>query len=124
MHRRYIQLNSGRKFRVLFPEAEPEGSTGGGGGLFGPPLSRAERTLALCDSVYALRPLLHLLSLRWCGSKSWLQWLTPAVLDLASVWGSGPPESLFPEQRAELRRRTLLLLFYLLRSPFYEHVTR
>lgn len=116
MRERYIQLRSGRKFRSIFPDDHGEASD--------VEVALEQRRLLACDSLYALRPLLHLGLLRLTGPSGWVQWLTPALLDLVSIWGVRRPENLSPEQRGELRRRSVLLLFYLLRSPFYERVTR
>ena len=45
-------------------------------------------------------------------------------LDFRSLALSGDPRKFRPAERGELRRRTLMLLLYLLRSPFYDAVTK
>uniref|UniRef100_A0A3B4YZI8 Peroxisomal membrane protein PEX16 n=1 Tax=Stegastes partitus TaxID=144197 RepID=A0A3B4YZI8_9TELE len=56
----------------------------------------------IAESVYIGRPLVHLLCLGLCGKQSW------------------KPSSFNRWERAEMRRRSFLLLYYLLRSPFYD----
>ncbi|XP_078060262.1 peroxisomal membrane protein PEX16-like [Mustelus asterias] len=81
------------------------------------PLSQME---TLAESLYITRPLLHLLALGIWGQKSWKPWLVSGMLDIASLNLLRPPKQMRQAERAELRRRTFLLLYYLLRSPFYD----
>ncbi|KAM6445294.1 peroxisomal biogenesis factor 16 [Rhynochetos jubatus] len=74
----------------------------------------------IAESLYIARPLLHLLSLGVCGQRSWKPWLLSAVLDISSLSLLSDLKDLNRRERAELRRRTILLLYYLLRSPFYD----
>ncbi|XP_009997899.1 PREDICTED: peroxisomal biogenesis factor 16 [Chaetura pelagica] len=74
----------------------------------------------IAESIYITRPLLHLLSLGVWGQRSWKPWLLSAVLDISSLSLLSDLQDLNRRERAELRRRTLLLLYYLLRSPFYD----
>ncbi|CAF92914.1 unnamed protein product, partial [Tetraodon nigroviridis] len=68
------------------------------------------------ECVYIGRPLVHLLCLGLCGKQSWKPWLAcgkhVALLSEAKFQNG--------YERAEMRRRTFLLLYYLLRSPFYD----
>ncbi|KAJ1075675.1 hypothetical protein K5549_017806, partial [Capra hircus] len=68
----------------------------------------------IAESLHIARPLLHLLSLGLWGQRSWTPWLLSGVVDVTSRKG------LTRRERLELRRRTVLLLYYLLRSPFYD----
>ncbi|KAF7656583.1 hypothetical protein LDENG_00039370 [Lucifuga dentata] len=74
----------------------------------------------IAESMSIGRPLLHLLCLGLCGKQSWKPWLLSGVLELSSF--AVLSETKFQNQweRAEMRRRTFLLLYYLLRSPFYD----
>ncbi|KFO19874.1 peroxisomal biogenesis factor 16 [Fukomys damarensis] len=73
----------------------------------------------IAESLYIARPLLHLLSLGLWGQRSWTPWLLSGVLDVTSLSLLSDKKGLTRRERLELRRRTILLLYYLLRSPFY-----
>ncbi|XP_029311505.1 peroxisomal biogenesis factor 16 [Cottoperca gobio] len=79
---------------------------------------RLQETLA--ESVYIGRPLVHLLCLALCGKQSWKPWLVSGVLELSSFAVLSDRNCQSRWERAEMRRRTFLLLYYLLRSPFYD----
>lgn len=72
------------------------------------------------EAVYITRPLVHLLSLAVCGKKSWKPWLLSAFLELSSFVVLNDTKFQTRWERAEMRRRGFLLLYYLLRSPFYD----
>ncbi|POI22936.1 hypothetical protein CIB84_013316 [Bambusicola thoracicus] len=87
----------------------------------------------IAELIYVTRPLLHclfgsfysltaflVLSLGVWGQRSWKPWLLSAVLDISSLSLLSDLKDLNRRERAELRRRTILLLYYLLRSPFYD----
>ncbi|XP_018410044.1 PREDICTED: peroxisomal biogenesis factor 16 [Nanorana parkeri] len=78
---------------------------------------------ALAETVHILRPITHLAGLAVWGQKSWKPWLLAAALDVGSLSILRDIPDLSRRERAELRRRTLLLLYYLLRSPFYNRYT-
>ncbi|XP_017522613.1 peroxisomal biogenesis factor 16 isoform X2 [Manis javanica] len=75
----------------------------------------------IAESLYIARPLLHLLSLGLWGQRSWAPWLLSGVVDVTSLSLLGDRKGLTRREQLELRRRTILLLYYLLRSPFYDH---
>ncbi|XP_029967482.1 peroxisomal biogenesis factor 16 [Salarias fasciatus] len=79
---------------------------------------RLQETLA--ESVYISRPLVHLLCLGLCGKQSWKPWIVSGVLELSSLAVLADARLERRWERAELKRRSFLLLFYLLRSPFYD----
>lgn len=72
------------------------------------------------EAVYITRPLVHLLSLAVCGRKSWKPWLLSAFLELSSFAVLNDTKFQTRWERAEMKRRGFLLLYYLLRSPFYD----
>ncbi|XP_058519106.1 peroxisomal biogenesis factor 16 isoform X2 [Ochotona princeps] len=74
----------------------------------------------VAESLYIARPLLHLLSLGLWGQRSWAPWLLSGVVDLTSLSLLNDRKGLSRRERVELRRRTIVLLYYLLRSPFYD----
>nr|XP_046253181.1 peroxisomal biogenesis factor 16 [Scatophagus argus] len=74
----------------------------------------------IAEAVYIGRPLVHLLCLGLCGKQSWKPWLVSGVLELSSFAVLSETKFQNRWERAEMRRRTFLLLYYLLRSPFYD----
>lgn len=74
----------------------------------------------IAESVFIARPLVHLLCLGLCGRKSWKPWLLSSALELSSFAALNDTKFQNRWERAEMRRRTFLLLYYLLRSPFYD----
>lgn len=78
----------------------------------------------LGEILHVIRPLGHLLSLYVFGLKSWKPWLLSCAVDTSSLLLLGDPSILNPVERVELRRRALLMVLYLLRSPFYDQCTR
>ncbi|XP_029419928.1 peroxisomal biogenesis factor 16 isoform X4 [Nannospalax galili] len=74
----------------------------------------------IAESLYITRPLLHLLSLGLWGQQSWTPWLLAGVVDVTSLSLLSDRKGLTRRERLELRRRTIMLLYYLLRSPFYD----
>lgn len=74
----------------------------------------------IAESVYIGRPLVHLFCLGLCGKQSWKPWLVSGLLELSSFAMLSDKKFQNRWERAEMRRRTFLLLYYLLRSPFYD----
>uniref|UniRef100_A0A8C6RSH6 Peroxisomal membrane protein PEX16 n=1 Tax=Nannospalax galili TaxID=1026970 RepID=A0A8C6RSH6_NANGA len=76
----------------------------------------------IAESLYITRPLLHLLSLGLWGQQSWTPWLLGHISCLSLIILSllSDRKGLTRRERLELRRRTIMLLYYLLRSPFYD----
>ncbi|XP_077418871.1 peroxisomal biogenesis factor 16 [Vanacampus margaritifer] len=83
---------------------------------------RLHETIA--ETVYISRPLVHLLSLGLCGKQSWKPWLVSAGLELSSF--AVLHQRIFDNrwEQEEMRRRTFLLLYYLVRSPFYDRYSQ
>lgn len=76
------------------------------------------------ESLYISRPLLHVSSMFLFGQVSWKPWLISCGVDVTSLALMGDPSDLNEEEKSELSRRTLLLLLYLLRSPFYDNYSK
>ncbi|XP_074523430.1 peroxisomal biogenesis factor 16 [Halichoeres trimaculatus] len=77
-----------------------------------------QETIAEC--VFIGRPLVHLLGLGLCGKQSWKPWLVSGALEVSSFAILNETKFQTRWERAEMKRRTFLLLYYLLRSPFYD----
>uniref|UniRef100_A0A673G2H6 Peroxisomal membrane protein PEX16 n=1 Tax=Sinocyclocheilus rhinocerous TaxID=307959 RepID=A0A673G2H6_9TELE len=74
----------------------------------------------IAESLYIARPLVHLASLGICGKRSWKPWIISGLLEITSFGLLSDFKTLNRRERAEMRRRAFLLLYYLLRSPFYD----
>lgn len=79
----------------------------------------------VAETIYVLKPMAHLAAVGCFGTQAWKPWILSFVLDLASLKLYNTCETaninaLSPKQRLQLSRRTVSLLLYLLRSPFYE----
>ncbi len=57
--------------------------------------------------------------------RSWKPWLLALATDVASLQLMGTP-TCYPQgrEKSEILRRRMLLLLYLLRSPFYDTKTK
>lgn len=78
----------------------------------------------MAEALYIGRPIVHLLSLGLCGKHSWKPWVISGALEITSFALLCDTKSLTRPERAELRRRAFLLLYYLLRSPFYDRYSK
>ena len=69
------------------------------------------------EILYLSQPLVHLAVMGVCGDRSWSPFLTSLAMDTSSLVLHGSPEleSHTQEERAELVRRRLALLAYILR---------
>ncbi|XP_077570176.1 peroxisomal biogenesis factor 16 isoform X2 [Stigmatopora nigra] len=83
-----------------------------------PTALRLHQTIA--ETVYISRPLVHLLSLGLCGKQSWKPWLVSAGLELSSFAVLHERKFENRWEKEEMKRRNFLLLYYLVRSPFYD----
>ncbi|ESO97557.1 hypothetical protein LOTGIDRAFT_208740 [Lottia gigantea] len=82
--------------------------------------SALNRHRVWAECFHIVKPLVHLASLYKSGTQSWKPWLLSCGLDISSLCLMGEPHDLNENEKGELRRRTFMLLFYLLRSPFYD----
>lgn len=100
----------------------------------------------VAETIYVLKPLVHLGSIACFGEKTWKPWMVALLMDL-SRWGErgvdmrdcivsfcslhlyrscskAKSNSLTKKQKLQVSRRTLLLLMYIFRSPFYDKHSR
>uniref|UniRef100_A0A2R5LJ45 Peroxisomal membrane protein PEX16 n=1 Tax=Ornithodoros turicata TaxID=34597 RepID=A0A2R5LJ45_9ACAR len=89
------------------------------------PSTKLTGAMLAAEVVHVLRPLTHLSAVGVLGEQSWAPWLVAAAMDVGSLQVlSNGRASLHYRERVELNRRLLLLVFYLLRSPFYDRFTK
>ncbi|XP_017778573.1 PREDICTED: peroxisomal membrane protein PEX16 [Nicrophorus vespilloides] len=78
----------------------------------------------IAESIYILKPMVHLASMACFGTQTWKPWAISLILDASSLHlynkGNKKQDSLTKKQKMQLSRRYVGLLMYLLRSPFYE----
>lgn len=83
------------------------------------------RKLTTPEILYIVKPIVHLTSAGIFGINSWKSYSVALLIDLLSLHMYRKNlSSLSPQQRLELSRRTIALLLYLMRSPFYERFTQ
>lgn len=81
--------------------------------------------IARAEILYILKPLIHLSSISMFGSRSWKSYGVALFIDLLSLqMYRKNMTSLTQKQRLELSRRTVAMLLYLMRTPFYEKFTQ
>lgn len=77
------------------------------------------------EVLYILKPVIHLGSASIFGINSWKSYSVALFIDLLSLrFYQKNMKSLSKKQRLEFSRRTIALLLYLIRSPFYEKFTQ
>ncbi|KAF9922780.1 Peroxisomal membrane protein pex16 [Linnemannia zychae] len=89
---------------------------------------------AIGEYMFVLRPLIYVLAMRKYGQKSWYPWFLSLAIELtsrsciknflASRPGGGRSGSGTLLEKDEMKRRLWLLLYYFLRSPFYDRFTK
>ncbi|KAF9143222.1 Peroxisomal membrane protein pex16 [Linnemannia schmuckeri] len=89
---------------------------------------------AIGEYMFVLRPLIYVLAMRKYGQKSWYPWFLSLAIELASRAsikqylasrpGGGRGGSGTLLEKDEMKRRLWLLLYYVLRSPFYDRFTK
>lgn len=83
------------------------------------------KKLSTPEVLYILKPIIHLSSVSIFGINSWKSYGIALFVDLLSLrMYQKNIKSLSKKQRLELSRRTVALLLYLMRSPFYERFTQ
>lgn len=78
------------------------------------------------ETLYISRPIIHLCCLFVWGWTSWKPWLLSIATDIASLEMMKQEKKVRfnSKEKAELVNRRLMLLFYLLRSPCYNSLTK
>ncbi|ESO03391.1 hypothetical protein HELRODRAFT_185649 [Helobdella robusta] len=89
---------------------------------FKPTQLSARRLVGEC--MHITRPIIHLSSLYLCGLKSWKPWLISFAVDISSLLLVGTARDLNCVEQVEMKRRTMMMVLYLLRSPFYDSYSR
>ncbi|KAG0360811.1 Peroxisomal membrane protein pex16 [Mortierella sp. AD032] len=89
---------------------------------------------AIGEYMFILRPLIYVLAMRKYGQKSWYPWFLSLAIELASRTsikqylssrgGGSRGGSGTLLEKDEMKRRLWLLLYYVLRSPFYDRFTK
>ncbi|XP_037933619.1 peroxisomal membrane protein PEX16-like [Teleopsis dalmanni] len=83
------------------------------------------QALLKAEYLYIAKPLIHLAAIGVFGEKRWKQYTVSLLLDLLSIRLYYKNRELMnKEQKLELSRRSVNLLLYLARSPFYERYTQ
>ncbi|CAG8534310.1 28455_t:CDS:2 [Racocetra persica] len=87
----------------------------------------------LGELLYILRPLIYVIALQKYGNKSWRPWLLSLIIELSTIILTnsfykkhipGGYRWLSTLEKEERKRRIKQFFFYILRGPFYEHLTR
>ncbi|EDO32174.1 predicted protein [Nematostella vectensis] len=78
----------------------------------------------VAETLHITRPLLHLSSMFVFGQNSWKPWLLAYGTDVMSLCLHRNIKELNAKEQSEMSRRTLLLAFYFLRSPFYDKYSK
>ncbi|KAL0273052.1 UNVERIFIED_CONTAM: hypothetical protein PYX00_005820 [Menopon gallinae] len=88
-------------------------------------------TQVIGELMYALKPVLQLGVMRKFGYRSWKSWSFSLIMDVVSLfllnYSSQRADSCqryTPRERGEIAKRRLLLLLYLIKSPYYERYSR
>ncbi|EDV97264.1 peroxisomal membrane protein PEX16 [Drosophila grimshawi] len=83
------------------------------------------RELLDAEYLYIAKPLVHLAAMGLFGRRSWKQYVVALSFDLYSIHLYRQQRHLMSkQQKIELSRRCVNLLYFLVRSPFYENYTR
>ncbi|EEB17218.1 Peroxisomal membrane protein PEX16, putative [Pediculus humanus corporis] len=73
------------------------------------------------EMLYISKPILILITILKYGQRTWVPWLLLYLVQLESKNHSNNNNNNYtPGQKLEISRRKLLLLLYLMKSPFYE----
>lgn len=82
----------------------------------------------IAESLYIIKPLIHLGSIKLYNENTWKPYGISLLCDLLSLYlykkSKEDSKILSYKQRLQISRRTVGLLLYLLRSPFYEKYSK
>lgn len=77
------------------------------------------------EMIHIVRPVIYVLSIVRNGTQSWRPWILSFILEVVPIlyaFKTTPPSAIKNHQ--EINRRIGLLFYYILRSPFFELLTR
>ncbi|XP_011298026.1 peroxisomal membrane protein PEX16 [Fopius arisanus] len=86
-----------------------------------------KRNLLIAETLYIMKPIIHLTTFVMKGNKNWLPWVTALTLDLVSLHliSKETKHTVYTkEEKEEITRRRISLLLYILRSPFYDSCSK
>ncbi|KAH8307249.1 hypothetical protein KR044_008432 [Drosophila immigrans] len=87
--------------------------------------SQIPRELLKAEYLYIAKPLVHLAAMGLFGQRSWKQYAIALSFDLYSVHVYRQHRHLMSkQQKLELSRRCVNLMYFLVRSPFYENYSK
>ncbi|XP_066586362.1 peroxisomal membrane protein PEX16 [Prorops nasuta] len=87
----------------------------------------SKRKLIFAETLYIIKPLVHLACISTKGQKHWQPWLVAFALDIISLelfTKEAKYTQYSKEEKAEIFHRKVSLLLYLVRSPFYDRYSR
>ncbi|KNE54579.1 hypothetical protein AMAG_00546 [Allomyces macrogynus ATCC 38327] len=89
-------------------------------------LAPMARSRTVGEVLYVLRPLIYVMLIRRFGRKSWIPFAASLVVEAISylLAARNMTRTATPLEQDEHRRRAYTFLFYLLRSPLYDAVTK
>ncbi|KAJ3366970.1 Peroxisomal membrane protein pex16 [Allomyces javanicus] len=89
-------------------------------------LAPMARSRTVGEVLFVLRPLIYVMLIRRFGRKSWIPFAASLVVEAISylLAARNMSRTATPLEQDEHRRRAYLFLFYLLRSPLYDAVTK
>jgi len=78
------------------------------------------------EILHIVRPIIYLVSMYRYGRQSWRAWIFSLITDVFSLsfYSARRISPLNEIQRQEVAKRSALLVYYLLRSPFFEALTQ
>ncbi|KAL7731885.1 hypothetical protein ACLKA6_017458 [Drosophila palustris] len=83
------------------------------------------RELLNAEYLYIAKPLIHLAAMGLFGQRSWKQYMIAFSIDLYSVHVYRQHRHLMSkQQKLELSRRCINLMYFLVRSPFYDNYSK
>lgn len=77
----------------------------------------------IAEILHIIRPVCHLASIGLCRSKSWTQYFVALAIDTLSLFLMNGTDGMSTSQKKEMRRRTILFLYYFIRTPLYDNYT-
>jgi len=83
--------------------------------------TEADLYIIIGEILWIIRPILYLYLLHKNGKSSWWPWIISALTEIASL-RCNANKKLNKIESKEISHRKLQLIFYLLRSPFFETV--